>query len=254
MTITAPYATPADFWRFAAPPDTLFKDKGIQAGAFTQAVKSVAIGSGSMSVDLDSNPRSDFSVVVQCVSAGEVNVYGVINPSVPPKFTISLDGGLTYSLPIIPDSNQQINYQLGGFSVTFENLTAPSFSVGDKWVFSTTSSPDIIGVLDAATSYMNSYIGQRMRLPLLQWGEDIKMLCCDIARWFLIKRRGLDVGQDYQVYEPKMSMDWLTSIAKGELTPMVTESAPSAPNHTSSYVYPSMMISSVSPYKVDWRG
>lgn len=253
MPITAPYATPSDFWKFAAPPDTLFKDQSIEAGKFSQAVKSIIIGSGSMIVDLDSNPRSDFSVLVECVSAGEVNVFGFTNPSVPPKFIISLDGGINYSLPMLPNDNQQINYKPGGFSVTFKNATVPSFSVGDRWTFTTTSSPDIISALDAATSYINSYIGQRVRLPLLQWGDDLKMLCCDIARWFLIKRRGLDIGQDFAVYEPKMSLEWLTSIAKGELTPMVVESPGSAPNSNSSYIYPSMIVTS-DAYKVDWRG
>jgi len=253
MPLTPPYATPAHFWRFAAPPDTLFKDKGFEAGAFTQAVKTVSVGTGKMSVDLDSNPRDTFSVVVECVTGGEVNDLGEINPGPPAQFKLSLDGGLSYSLPLYANANQQVEYKLGGFSVTFENMTVPSFVAGDRWTFSTAPSPDILSALDASTAYINSYLGQRCKLPLLQWGDDIRLLCADIARWFLIKRRGLDVGQDYEVYEPKMSMDWLTAVAKGQLTPMVIESAGSSPTSSSSYVYPSMMVSR-DPYKVDWRG
>lgn len=253
MPLTPPYATPTDFWRFAAPPDTLFKDKGLEAGVFTQAVKTVSVGTGTMSVDLDSNPRDTFAVIVECVTGGEVNVLGEINLVPPPQFKISLNGGLTYSLPMYTNANQQLEYKLGGFSVTFANVTVPSFVAGDRWTFSTSPSPDVLSALDASTAYVNSYLGQRCKLPLLQWGDDIRLLCSDIARWFLIKRRGLDVGQDYEVYEPKMSMDWLTAVAKGQLTPMVIESPGSAPTSSSSYVYPSMMVSSA-PYKVDWRG
>lgn len=73
------YATPLDMWQMALPPDTLFQDQGIEPGTWTSPVKT-GTGTGSMAVALESNPRSDFSVLVRCVSGGELNVYGLINP------------------------------------------------------------------------------------------------------------------------------------------------------------------------------
>lgn len=76
------YATPSNMWEMALPPDTLFNDQGIEAGAWSDPVFT-GVGTGFLDVSLNSNPRSEFSVIVKCVKAGELNVYGFINPGSP---------------------------------------------------------------------------------------------------------------------------------------------------------------------------
>jgi len=237
------YATPNDMWRLALPPDTLFNDKSLQSGGWSSPIKT-GTGSGSMEVVAYSNPRDTYQVIVKCVSGGEVNVYGLINPSVPPSFVISLDNGITFSYPIYANEAQVIDFIDGGFSVKFKNSVAPSFIINDSWSFSTNPSPDILFALEAASRLIDSYISDTYCLPLVEWGMDIKLACCTIARWILVKKRGLDGLQDMQVYKPEDTMAWLLEIAKGNLQPKVKESV--------SLIFPQFMRQRP-PYATYWR-
>lgn len=232
------YATPFDMWQMALPPDTLFQDQSIEPGTWTDPVKT-GTGSGLMSIFPASNPRSDFSVVVRCISMGEVNVYGVINPGNPPRFLFSLDHGVTFSHDYEPVSvgslgngnyaygdlaYGSIAYQKAGFTVRFLNgNTPPSFSVGDEWEFSTQASPDIVRSLNTASRFMDGYLSNTYGLPLTSWDDDIRYICCQLARWFLISRRGLDKGQDMEIYNPKDAFAWLTRVGKGDFQARVKE-------------------------------
>ena len=91
---------PSDMWQLALPPDTLFQDQGIEPGTWTSPVKLNRYGQHGGR--LESNPRSNFSVLVRCVSGGELNVYGLINPGPVPRFVISLDAGVTFSPVLTP--------------------------------------------------------------------------------------------------------------------------------------------------------
>ena len=239
------YATPFDMWQIALPPATLFQDSDIEPGIWTDVSK-VGVGTGNMDVNLQSNPRSDFSVIVECVSGGELNLYDFLNPGPFPYFRISLDGGVIYSHPMQANANGQLAYQKGGFTLNFSNGVAPpSFVALDRYTFSTTPSPDILYALEAASRIMDSYLADTYCLPLTSWGQDVKLVCCQLARWILIERRGLDKGQDFEVYYPKFAYDWLDKVGKGLIQPRVK------PNG-SEFTFP-MWSTPRPPFKTTWR-
>lgn len=239
------YATPLDMWQMALPPDTLFQDQGIEPGTWTSPVKS-GTGTGSMAVALESNPRSDFSVLVRCVSGGELNVYGLINPGAVPRFVISLDAGVTFSPQLTPKDDGCLAFQKGGFTVEFENgLAAPSFNVNDEWTFSTTASPDVLRFLSAASRYVDGKLKNTYSTPLTEWGDDLKLVVCQIARWFLILRRGLDKGQDFEVYKPVDAFLWLEETGKGYNQAAVKENG-------SGFVFADWMVARA-PFRTGWR-
>lgn len=237
------YATPTEMWRLALPPDTLFKDKSLESGGWSAPIKT-GTGSGRVTVTVDSNPRDTFQAIVRCLTPGEVNVYGVVNPGNPPSFIFSLDNGATFSQPFFANEAQTIDFIRGGFSVSFQNGIAPSFNIGDSWAFTTNPSPDIVFALETASRMIDGYISDTYCLPLVEWGTDIKLACCELARWILVRKRGLDGEQDMQVYNPKATISWLTQIAKGELQARVKEQQ--------SFVFPQLMIAR-KPYATDWR-
>lgn len=117
----------------------------------------------------------------------------------------------------------------GAGAVAAAALTAlpfVSFAANDTWAFSTTPSPDIVSAIQVGNDLADGYLGDTYNLPLTAWGGDLTQAVCDIARWNLFKRRGLDKDQAYAVYEPKASMDWLDKVSKGMLKLKVTETPP----------------------------
>lgn len=239
------YATPLDMWHFALPPDTLFKDRGVEPGAWTTPVKT-GVGTGEMQLALDSNPRSNFDVLVRCVSAGELNVYGIVNPGPVPNFIISLDAGLTFSPVLTPKDIGCLDWQKGGFTVEFNNGVAPvSFVIGDEWSFSTNPSPDIMRFLSAASRFIDGKIKNTYCTPLVSWGDDVVLMTCQIARWFLIQRRGLDKNQDFKVYRPVDAFAWLEDTGKGYNQATVKESG-------DGFVFANWSVARP-PFKTRWR-
>ena len=104
-----------------------------------------------------------------------------------------------------------------------------SFISGDTWAFSTQPSIDVVAALQVQTDVMNGYLSESFTLPLLAWGQDMRLCCCVLARWSLFVRRGLDQKQDFAVYDPagKLgTMTWLLSVANGNVRPVVTETPP----------------------------
>ena len=241
------YATPQDMWQLGLPPDTLFQDQDLEPGQWTTPIKT-GTGLGTMQLNLDSNPRSDFSVIVRCVRGGELNVYNVLNPGPVPQFVISLDNGFTFSQPLTPldEPSGFLRYQKGGFSFEFQNgTTSPSFVVNDMWTFSTTGSPDILRFLSAASRFIDGKIKNTYATPLKTWGDDLTIITCQIARWFLLQRRGMDKDRDYEVYNPKDAFKWLEESGKGDNQADVIENG-------NSFVFPQWLRASP-PYKLFWR-
>lgn len=107
-------------------------------------------------------------------------------------------------------------------------LPFASFVTGDVWSFATTPSPDIVEALAAASDLMDGYLAGTYTLPLLAWGKDLRAVCCVLARWTLLVRRGLDPGQDAERYDPEKlgTMEWLRSVQGGNLKPKLTETPP----------------------------
>lgn len=318
---TTPYATPADLWTLALPPDALFGEQGIEPGTWTDPTRTAGTGLGGVQVWDASHPRSDFAVKVQVASGGELNEQGYLNPGAEPTVRISLDGGVTYSRMLRPDASGRIDHVRGGFTLLLANgisgspitvgagnsslvitpkrarasitvlvggslaaafkegalvltvgpattsaaaaaylqglpLVAPylavaaggdgsgvvaaapkimlpfsSFVPGDVWSFSTTASPDILSALQVASDLADGYLSGTFRLPLTAWASDLRQRVCELARWQLLCRRGLDRGQDVQVYNPASETGpgtraWFEAVQGGNLRPLVTETPP----------------------------
>lgn len=238
------YATAADLWRLALPPDTLFQDGSLRPGTWS-AITKTGTGTGLLSIDPNSNPIGVFSVVVDCVTGGELNVYAQVNPGLVPSFSISLDGGVTFGPAIQPTDNGTLKVIYGGFTLIFANGMAPSFVSGDRFVFTTTYSPDIDGFLSAASSYVGGYLKGTYQPPYSHVGDDVKLAICEIARWKMLKKRGMDKTVDYKIYEPTETMKWLWDIAEGRITPDIVE-------QNGQKVYPNIMVYR-QPFRTVWR-
>lgn len=239
------YATPKDLWQLALPPGTLFQDPGLEPGKWTQPQKQ-GRGAGSLEIDPKSSPKEAFGIQIRCVSDGELNLPGVVNLSQVPRFAISLDDGATFYPPLFPTDANFIAFSLGGFTLRFENgATSPSFAKGDEWTFQTEPSPDVLRALSVAARIMDGYLRNTYQLPLQHWEDDVRLINCELARWILIKRRGLDKHQDMQIYKPEEAMAWLKQVALGDLQPPLTEDGPE-------FVFP-MVVKPRPKYRTDWK-
>jgi hypothetical protein len=247
------YANCSDLWQMALPPDTLFCDGGIEPGQWSGITK-VGLSSGTVAIDLASNPRDDFSVVLKCISGGELNVDGVVNPGAVPTFAISLNNGITYSPVLTPQGQVSkttangtsiLNYQLGGFRLLLNNGTAPSFIATNTWSFTTSASPDCIRALSRSSRFVENYLQDTYQLPYTSWGDDLRGVVCEMARWYLIRRRGLHQNQDMVAYKPDEAMHWLTEVAKGNIQPAIIEK-------NGAYLFPDV-VHARCKYEMDWR-
>ncbi len=82
--------------------------------------------------------------------------------------------------------------------------------------------------LDAASGIVDSFLGAKVRLPLVGTPPlEIKLRVCQLAAFTLLLLRGYnpDVAVDEQVYRMyEDAMNWLKAIARGEVNPVVTDS------------------------------
>lgn len=103
-----------------------------------------------------------------------------------------------------------------------------SFTTADIWTFTTTASPDLVSALQVASDLVDSFLRGTYTLPLLSWGEDLRLVVCQLARWQLLIRRGLDQRQDFQVYNPDKlgCWSWLRAVQNGNLQITVQETPP----------------------------
>ena len=81
--------------------------------------------------------------------------------------------------------------------------------------------------------------------PLTEWGDDLRLVVCQIARWFLILRRGLDKGQDFEVYKPVDAFLWLEETGKGYNQAAVKETG-------TGFVFADWMVARA-PFRTGWR-
>lgn len=103
-----------------------------------------------------------------------------------------------------------------------------SFTSSERWTFSTLPSPDIVAALQVASDLLDSFLRGTYTLPLLSWGDDLRLVVCQLARWQLLVRRGLDKQQDFQVYDPQGlgCYGWARSVQQGNLRISVQETPP----------------------------
>lgn len=100
-----------------------------------------------------------------------------------------------------------------------ENLALPADA------FAGASDPLKNSALKAASALASSHLKKRYGLPLVQWGDDLKLCVASIAAYFLMKRRGFNpqsgadaiivTGYRDQIGEPGRK-GWLERVASGD--------------------------------------
>ena len=116
--------------------------------------------------------------------------------------------------------------------------------VGDTFSFTTTSSPDVTRFLAVAAERVESVVRNTYQPPYASWGDDVRLAICDLARWYLIKKRGIDKSQEFVVYEPKDTMEWLRDVSKGYIQPSIVEIGREK-------LYPNIMVAR-KPFSTNW--
>ena len=90
---------------------------------------------------------------------------------------------------------------------------------------------------DDACADADSYIQKRHKLPLVQWGADLRGACRRLARYYAFSDRGFDpanAADQAVVMAYKDAVSWLKLVALGDVelvdcidsTPTVDEAAP----------------------------
>ena len=82
--------------------------------------------------------------------------------------------------------------------------------------------------LDIASALCDGYLAQRYTMPLKTWCPDLKRAVLAIASYDLVSARGYDPaatdnGNVRQRYLD--AVDWLKSVASGQLTPQIEDSS-----------------------------
>lgn len=84
--------------------------------------------------------------------------------------------------------------------------------------------------LVAACDMVDSYLRERFTLPLVAYGADLTRAVCIIAAYDLLAGRGYNSqpGSDSAQAEVRYEkvIQWLRDISRGDVTPVVTDSAP----------------------------
>jgi phage gp36-like protein len=90
---------------------------------------------------------------------------------------------------------------------------------------------DVASAIEKSSRLMDSYFS-RFTLPFIQVGADVTLHCVGIAVWLLYKAKGFNPEGDPAIrlaYED--AIRWLEQVAKGMLSPDVTDSSPNATPH-----------------------
>lgn len=88
--------------------------------------------------------------------------------------------------------------------------------------------------LEAACGHVDSYLSGRFTLPLAVHGQSITRAVCIVAAYDLLTGRGFNPanqGDDSSQLDKRYKSieDWLEKVAKGEVTPVVTDSSAPTP-------------------------
>lgn len=80
-----------------------------------------------------------------------------------------------------------------------------------------------------ASEYIDGYLRDQFKLPLVEWGSDVVQACCDIAAYRLVCLRGFNPETDGMYQDNfRMQTDWLKQVANGVVSPDVVDASPSA--------------------------
>lgn len=83
--------------------------------------------------------------------------------------------------------------------------------------------------LDAASTLADGYLSAKFTLPVTTASIDLVIVVCQVAAWNLLRRRGFnpETGVDAAIRQGyDDSIRWLERVAKGDITPTLTDSTP----------------------------
>lgn len=91
---------------------------------------------------------------------------------------------------------------------------------------------DKTAAISAASALADGYLSSRFKLPLGAWGDDLRQNICAIATFELCAGMvgfNPEAGSNLVLLDRKnAAVRWLENVAKGIVTPLVTEGAPAA--------------------------
>jgi phage gp36-like protein len=90
---------------------------------------------------------------------------------------------------------------------------------------------ELQAAITAASKTIDGYLRSRYKLPLVAWGEDIRLLCARLAVYQLVVVRGFNAarsGDDQIEKQYDVSMSTLKDIPKCSYSPDVTDSSSNA--------------------------
>jgi phage gp36-like protein len=100
----------------------------------------------------------------------------------------------------------------------------------------TTSATTQDAAIATASDEMDGYLGSQYKLPLLSWGQDVRLTCVRLAVYILIAARGFDpdASGDRQIMDARdIAERWLKRVSDGSLALTVTDSANLESGHVS---------------------
>lgn len=216
--MTTLYVTPERVYELSLPPALLFATSDevptpLLPGIIADIVKTA--GTGTAGMDLTGNPTGTFSVVIECVGAGQINELGQVNPSTLPSFRLSVDGGVSWNRArkvSADDDRAYIDYISGivapakGGPIGLRLVAQPGlYAVGDRWTTTTLPSPDLVALIPPQCDFADGYLVGSWgdTLPLTAWGEDLEQAVSDYVRWRMICKAGLSSRKDMELYHPE---------------------------------------------------
>lgn len=87
----------------------------------------------------------------------------------------------------------------------------------------------VASALDAASGVADGYIAKRYRLPLVEWGDDLRGVVCRLAAADLLTTRGTRPGDGIEliVTRQEQALAWLRDVSRGLAEPQgVVDSTP----------------------------
>ena len=90
------------------------------------------------------------------------------------------------------------------------------------------SPSDLQAAIVAASGTIDGYLRSRYKLPLVAWGEDLRLICARLAVYQLVVTRGFNAaraGDDQIEKQYEISLDTLKAIPNNKYSPDVTDSS-----------------------------
>jgi phage gp36-like protein len=86
--------------------------------------------------------------------------------------------------------------------------------------------------INAASDRANGYLGARFRMPIIDWGDDLRQAVCAIAAFELVSAQvgfNPEAGHNLVLINRKDdALRWLEQVARGHITPLIIDTSPPA--------------------------